>query len=124
MLALPRARAAKTETVARLSPAHPAPGESPANLGEQLFALLLVTRERPLDYCARRVRRPNVFDLHELAFELLVVLEKALQHQQPVRWQIARLYVSAKLRIVGGHRNDFVIARAGVDHGHQPNSAR
>lgn len=60
--------------------AGPAFGESPANLDDQLFALLLVTRQRPLYHREGRVGRPNVFDLHELAFELLVILKKALYH--------------------------------------------
>src|SRR6266404_4970058 len=69
-------------------------------------------RRRCGDDGDRRVRRAYVFHFDALALELLVILEKAFQHQQAMRRQIARLHVSAELRVVGGHGDHFVVARA------------
>src|SRR5579859_3393784 len=90
---------------------------SAAYLGNQLFALLLVTRQSPLDNRDRGVRRPYIFDFHQLAFQLLVVLKESLQYQQPMRRQIPSLHIRAELRIVSSHGNHFIVARARVDHG-------
>src|SRR6266849_2706516 len=97
---------------------------SSAFLGDQLFTFLLIPRQRALDHRDRRVRRAYVFHFDALAFQLLVILEKALQHQQAMWWQIACLHVAAEFRVVGGHGDHFVVTRAGINHRHQSYGAR
>jgi len=65
----------------------------------------------------------DVFDLNLLAFELFVVREKTLEHEHAVRGKIAGFYVLAEFGVVGGDGDDFVVAGAGVDHGHDANGA-
>src|SRR5690349_14473364 len=50
----------------------------------QFVAVLLVPRQSLFDHADRRIGRANFLDLHLFAFQLLVVLEKALEDQQPV----------------------------------------
>src|ERR1700688_319288 len=52
---------------------------------QQFLANLFVSRERFLDYRNRRVCRTNIFYLYSLAFQLFVIREKSLQHQQAMR---------------------------------------
>ena len=69
------------------------------------------------------VGRADVFNLDLFAFELLVVLEKTAKDEEAVRRKIARFDVIAELGVARGHGDDFVVAGAGVDHGHDPDGA-
>ena len=79
----------------------------------QLVPLFLVACQRILDDFGRGVCWANVFHLNLFAFELLVVLEEALQNEQAVRRQFVGLDVAVEFRIVGGHRDDLVVTGAG-----------
>src|ERR1700731_743368 len=91
---------------------------------QQFLANLFVSREGFLDHRDRRVCRTNIFYLHGLAFQLFVVREKSFQHQQAVWRQVPRFNVTVELRVASGYRDDFVVACAGIYHGHQSDSAR
>jgi len=62
----------------------------------------------------------DVVDFHGLAFQLLVIEEEAPQHGQAVLRHFRGFLVGVELGVLGGHRDDLVVALAGVDHGHQP----
>jgi hypothetical protein len=65
----------------------------------------------------------NVFYLDLFAFELLVVLEEAPKYEHAVRGKVAGFDVFAEFGVVGGYGDDFVVAGAGVDHGHYTDGA-
>ena len=62
-------------------------------LGAQLIAMGVVARHGAFNDTKRGVSRADFLDLHLLSFELLVVLEKALEDEQAMRGEIARLDV-------------------------------
>ena len=68
--------------------------------------------------------RLELVDFDRLAFELLVVLEEAAEHHQPVRRQLAGLAEAVELGVVDGHGEDLVVALAAVDHRHQADRPR
>src|SRR6266446_3957949 len=88
------------------------------------LSLLLVPRQRLFYYFHCRIRWANIIHLYLLAFQLLVILEKTLQNQQAMRRQFVRFDIAVEFRIVGGHGDDLVVARSGIDHGHQANGPR
>src|SRR5581483_10871578 len=87
---------------------------SAAVLFQKLGAMVLVALESPFDAGERSIGGTNLLDLHLLAFELLVVLEEALENEEPMRGKVAGFEIAAELGIVGG---------AGVDHGHEADGA-
>jgi len=82
-----------------------------------------VAREGFFDDVHGGVGGADVFDLDLFAFELLVVLEETLQDEHAVRRKVASFDVLAKFGVVGGHGDDFVVAGAAVDHGHDADGA-
>src|ERR1700688_1474234 len=90
---------------------------------DQLFLMLLITLERLFDHVERGVGGKNLLDLHLLALQLLVVLEKTAHYQQAVAGKVAGLKIFAEFGIVGGDRDDLVVGSAGVDHGHDADGA-
>jgi len=91
--------------------------------GEQFLAVLLVAGEGLFNDADGGVSGANFFDLDLLAFELLVVLEKAFKNQQSMPREIAGFEVFAEFGIVGGDGDDFVVGGAGVHHGHDADGA-
>ena len=90
---------------------------------EQLGLEGLITREGFFDDSERGVSGENLFDLHLFAFELLVILEEAAKDEKAMRGEIAGLDVIAEFGIARGDGDDFVVAGAGVDHGHDADGA-
>ena len=107
------AKAVRTESSALLD----------GGLGHQAFALLLVPGERAFDDGEGGVSGADVFDFDAFAFELFVVGEEALEDEQAVLRKIARFDVVAELGIVRRDGDDFVVAGAGIDHGHESDGA-
>lgn len=66
----------------------------------------------------------DVLHLNLLALELFVVLEEAAQDEQAMTREVARLKIVTEFGIVGGDGNDFIVAGAGIDHGHNADGAR
>src|SRR5882724_12849018 len=93
-------------------------------LGAKSRTLFLIARQSFFNDRDRGVSRTDIIHLDLLAFELLVVLEKALQDEQAMRRQFVGLDVAVEFGIVGGYGDNFVVAGAGIDHGHQANGAR
>ena len=91
--------------------------------GDQVVAVLLVTRERLLDDGDGGVGGADFLDLDLLAFELLIVLKKAFKDEQAMTGKIAGFEIFAEFGVVGGDGDDFVIGGAAVDHGHNADSA-
>src|ERR1700687_3287163 len=69
-----------------------------AILSPQALSFFLVLRQRFFNDFNRGVGGPDVFHLDLLAFQLLVVLEEALQNEQAVRRQFIRLDVAVEFR--------------------------
>src|SRR5260370_5344368 len=90
---------------------------------DQFCPVLLIARERLLNYGERGVRWTNLFHLHLFALELFVVLEETFQYEQPMARQIPRFQIFAEFRIVGGDGDNFVVGGAGVHHGHNADGA-
>src|SRR5579862_2572755 len=93
------------------------------DFAHQALALLLVASQGALDDSEGGVSGADVFDIDAFAFELFVIGEESLEHEQAVLGEIARLDVVAELGIVGSDGDDFVVAGAAVDHGHEANGA-
>src|SRR5258708_7511133 len=91
---------------------------------EPFTALLAVSAQSVLDDRISVGRGANLIDFHRLAFQLLVVLKEAAQHQQAVRRHFLGVEVAVELRVFGGDGNDLVVLLAGINHGHQPNGTR
>jgi len=85
--------------------------------------VLLVTGERLFDDRDGGVGRTDFFDLDLFAFELLVVLEEALEDKKAVAGQVAGLEIFAEFGVVGGDGDYFVVGGAAVDHGHDADGA-
>jgi len=83
----------------------------------------LIARQGFFDDGERGVGGANFFDLHLFAFELLVILEEAAKDEKAMRREIASFDVIAEFGVACGNGDDFVIAGAGVDHGHDADSA-
>src|SRR5271156_4161315 len=65
----------------------------------------------------------NLVYLYRFAFQLLVVLKEAAQHEQAVGRHFGRFAISVELRILGGNGDDLVIFLASIDHGHEADGA-
>src|SRR3984957_16487053 len=63
---------------------------------QQFLADFFVSRQRLLNHCNRGIRGANIFYLHGLAFQLFVIREKPLQHQQAVWRQVPRFHVTVE----------------------------
>jgi len=83
----------------------------------------LIARESFFDDGERGVSGENFFDLYLFAFELLVILEEAAKNQKAMRGKIAGFDVIAELGIARGDGDNFVVAGARVDHGHDADGA-
>jgi|SRR5258706_2346391 len=92
-------------------------------LAEQFGLERLITGEGPFDNVECGVCGANFFDLDLFAFELLVILKKTPQDEEAMRWKIAGLDVIAELGIARSDGDNFVVAGAGVDHGHDADGA-
>src|ERR1700722_8519740 len=92
-------------------------------LGQKVLALGLVAGQGALDDRKGSIGGTDFFDLHLFAFEQLVILEKTTKNQQAMRRKIASLEVAAEFGVSGGYGNDFVVAGARIDHGHQADGA-
>jgi carboxypeptidase family protein len=90
---------------------------------EAFAALFAVAVQRVEDDGVGFRWRAYLIDLDGLAFELFVILKKAAEHEQAVRRHLRSLAVGVELGILGRDGDDFVILLAGVDHGHQADSA-
>src|SRR5258707_14511366 len=90
---------------------------------EQLGLEGLITREGLFDDSERGVGGANLLYLDLFAFELFVILKKAPQDKEAMRGKIAGLDVIAELRIARGDGDNFVVARAGVEPGHDADGA-
>src|SRR5882757_2968922 len=91
---------------------------------ESLATLLAVAAQRFLDSRIGFRGRPDFIHFHSLAFQLLVVLEKPAQHEEPMLRHLARLAIRVELRIFGRDRDDLMILLAGVDHRHHADRPR
>jgi len=83
----------------------------------------LIARKGLFDDGERGVGGANFFDLHLFAFELFVILEEAAKDEKAVGGEIAGLDVIAEFGVARGNGDDFVVAGAGVDHGHDADGA-
>src|SRR5258708_11782830 len=90
---------------------------------DEFVPVLLIALQRLFDHVESSVGGKNLLHLHLLSFELLVVLEEASQHQQAMAGKVAGFEILAEFGGVGSHRDDFVIGRAGGDHGHDARCA-
>src|ERR1700722_6346272 len=87
-------------------------------------SFLVVTRQGTFDDRISGGRRLKFVDFHDLSLELLVVLKKTADHRQLVRRQFAGLVIRVVFRVGGRHRDDLVVQRSRIDHGHQADGAR
>jgi hypothetical protein len=78
----------------------------------------LVARKSFLDDDESGVGGLDVLHLNLLALELLVILEEAAQDEEAMIREVASLEILAEFGVVGGDGNDFIVAGAGIDHGH------
>jgi len=90
---------------------------------EQLGLEGLIAREGFFDDGERGVSGANLFDLDLFAFELLVILEEAAKDEKAMRGEIAGFDVIAEFGVARGDGDNFVVAGAGVNHGHDADGA-
>src|SRR6185437_1308342 len=85
----------------------------PAESFEALAPLLAVAMQGIVDDGIGLSRRLDLIHFHRFAFQLLVILKKAPQHERAVGRHLRRLLVSVELRVLRGHRDDLVVFLSG-----------
>src|SRR5580700_9690827 len=86
-------------------------------------ALFVVASQGGFDHRVGDGGGKDFVHFDDFAFELLVVLEESAHHGELVGRQLAGFVVGVVFGIGGGDGDDFVIDGAGIDHGHQTDSA-
>src|SRR5271155_2028493 len=86
-------------------------------------ALFVVAGQGGFDYGIGDGGGKDFVHFDDFAFELFVVLKKSADHGEFVGRQLAGLVIGVVPGVGGGDGDDFVVNRAGINHGHQADGA-